>query len=796
MKRTTVALTFTIPYFIEDDGSYLEVVLYAGGDVLCPPSVLRLHRTEEGETLWTGVMELDRRDVRHMRYAYRVRNASGALLRTEPGLPHAYPFPKVPDSSLLVEDVWIDPTPEHVLSNPALRPFLPKKKGVYYTFKLPAFSKGHSLYALSEPFPYPGDLVVVGEHPLLGRWEPTFGLFLSPYESGGYYFRFPAEIEETDYKFVLISSDGKVLWENGANRHYRRKESGLTSYTHLAKPVFDGVREEKMPQMEGTAVPLFSLRTDRSFGAGDFSDAKDFVDWQSEVGQHVLQLLPIYDTRFTDSPRDTYPYNATTTIGIHPLYLDVRKLPFYDDAPRMTRDGWERRALVLNAGDKVDYPEVLSLKLDVARYSFRRYIRSSSGQLYKELETLFGDLYDTVLSELRGYAFFYSQKRQHPGCEVEVWPKYDPEHLKEDEEYYFSLFLQWQLYAQLKDLSSYARSKGVLLKGDLPIGVGLNSADAWMHPELFHVDMEAGSPPDAFSEDGQNWRFPTYDWDAMARDGYAWWRRRLVVMGRYFSLIRVDHILGFFRIYSIPRVGDGNLSGYYVPAFGYQEDEVSDILPFFSRDAEGLYHPHLYPEKEPLYASLPTGLKERLLYYRDEYFYRRNEDLWRSTSLERISGTLAVSPMVVCAEDLGVLPKSVPSVLRAFEILSLEVLRMPKKPGRLYVSPEDIPYLSVLTTSTHDTSTMREWWLDELDEAGRHDLSELYGCKVSTGSLIRALRRLDNLFLIFPLQDWFTLAHYNSAVPARDERINAPSDPDHVWDYRMYGFIKDLPVNL
>ena len=800
MTRSAVRLEFALPYRMTAEGGFIEVLLYPHGlpSSSDEPLAIRLDN-RPGSDLWEGEAELSRSLARGLRYQYRACDASGAVLHSEPGICHRLPFKSFPEERIRLEDLWVEPSEERVLAHPALKPFLPKKPKSYFTKKLPPLTSGSTVFYLDKPLPYPGELVLTGDHPLLGRWDPAKGLDIDPHEGGGYYFRLPEEVRDGGYKFALITPDGDTVWEEGENRYLEPEEGQKAFLTTLRKPVFPGFSQADslaLPSLQGTAVPLFSLRTERSFGVGDFSDAKAFADWQSEIGQHVLQFLPLYDTRFRDSEKDTYPYNATTTFGLHPLFLDVRKLPFYDDAPALTRKQWERKADRLNRLEKVSYLEALALKLDIARYSFRRYIRASVEKLSEELRTLFGELYETVYPELRGYAFFYSMHKRFPGKGLQDWPEYAPDAFEEDEEYYFSLFLQLQLYTQLSELSAYAREKGVLLKGDLPIGVGRDSVDVWMHPGFFHTDRSAGSPPDAFSETGQNWGFPTYDWEAMKRDGYRWWHKRLGVMGRYFSLIRVDHILGFFRIYSIPLHAKSNLSGYYVPGKGYREDEVSDILPFFSKDTEGLYHPHLSPENESYYDRLPDKERERVLYYRDEYYYRRNEELWRKTALERLSGVFADCPMVVCAEDLGVLPKSITEVLRSFQILSLEVIRMSKKPGKPFVFPDDIPYLSVLATSTHDTSTIREWWLDELTEEERKVLAEAYGSKVSTGSLMRALRRVGNLFLILPLQDWFTLAHYNSAIPAYKERINLPSDPYNVWDYRMAGYIKDLPTGF
>ena len=196
----------------------------------------------------------------------------------------------------------------------------------------------------------------------------------------------------------------------------------------------------------------------------------------------------------------------------------------------------------------------MRLKLDWARLLFRRTwetVRTTDG--YAAFETQ-NRLW------LEPYAAFSALRDRFGTADFRQWgeyARYDEQRLRvfrneNRAAIDFYCFLQYHLHSQLSDASRYARQRGVVLKGDIPIGVSPSSADVWQYPHLFHLDGQAGAPPDAFAATGQNWGFPTYDWEAMARDGYGWWRARLRKMGEYFDIYRIDHILGFFRIWEIP----------------------------------------------------------------------------------------------------------------------------------------------------------------------------------------------------------------------------------------------------
>lgn len=477
----------------------------------------------------------------------------------------------------------------------------------------------------------------------------------------------------------------------------------------------------------------------------------------------------------------------------------MRRLPGYEEAP--LRHSWEERATALNALPRVDYLAVRQLKREVVDYCYDR-ANDPTMEAVRAFMSREGE-------DLLAYCLFCVLRDRQPGTPVTDYATYTSvreeyllsktiEGAQAEREVLRYAFIQYFLYDQLSRLTEVAHRHHVLIKGDLPIGVGRNSVDVWMAPHLFHLDKEAGAPPDFFSANGQDWGFPTYNWEAMEAEGFRWWRHRFAVMERHLDAIRIDHILGFFRIWSIPESSSDQRQAHYVPALGYRPDEVRGVERLCARDEKGLYHPSPSPELYPDFGPLSAEAKQLILYLREEYHHHRNEELWRRTAIKRLLGATSDTRMLLCAEDLGSLPGSMREVMDTFELLSLEVVRMAKKSWCPYAHPDDIPYLSVGSTSTHDTSTLRDWWRS-LDHTMRWDIARTYGCAddPSAAGLIRALRRLaPSVLLVLPMQDWWTLTGYGSEVPPEEEQINHPEDPKQIWDYRMPGTIAELPRHL
>lgn len=777
-------IRFRIPYYIGIAGQVLRWVGRVNGSEMA----FNL-KPDDSLHNWSLLLRVPSESTVELIYNYRVVEGD-SIIRTEPPLvPHSLRLSLAAGETsgkVAIDDRWIDPSPEHRMGDAPLAKLLGRTD--LSRLRIPSFDTASGdIFLIHHWQEYEGELLVVGADPSIGAWYPEKGLPLS-LSRKGYLLQFPKRVP-TEYKLVWRLPSGEVRWELGANRYYQPDGDGIFTFGHLDAPHFEG-GETSHRQLTGTAVPLFSLRGKRTQGVGDFTAAIELLDWMKRQGQSILQLLPIYDTTFSRTDRDSYPYSAITTYGLHPIYLDLWELPGFAEAPE--RESWLREARELEARPKVAFEKVLRLKERVVGCLFDRW--------YKPPQSIaFSQFFQTEQEQLLPYALFCAIRDLYPHIPVKEYPSYAEVRAGWDKSRSYlgknleeavmrSAFLQYHLYKQLGQLTEEAHKRGILIKGDLPIGVARNSVDVWIQPHLFHLELEAGSPPDAFSPTGQDWGFPTYNWEEMEREGYTWWRRRLQSMSRHFDALRIDHILGFFRIWSIPaETGDASL-GRYVPALGFTAEEVSGVADLCNRDEQGVYHPLMIPQQRKGYYLLPEEQKHKIAALSEEYYYRRNEALWRETALKRLTNIMTASDILLCAEDLGVLPKSIQEVLASLELLSLEVLRMPKLLGRRFVEPQDIPWLSVLTTGTHDMASLRGWWAT-LAEDAQQELAELYHFTkdVSPRGLVQALLHTPrSLLLILPLQDWFTITGYGNEVDPADEQINNPQDPHHIWNYRVY----------
>lgn len=445
----------------------------------------------------------------------------------------------------------------------------------------------------------------------------------------------------------------------------------------------------------------------------------------------------------------------------------------------------------------------------------------------------------------------------------------------------FYYFLQYHLDAQLRAAADYARAQGVVLKGDLPIGIYRHSVDAWVAPDLYNMDGQSGAPPDPFSEDGQNWGFPTYNWQEMAKDGYQWWKKRMQQLARYFDIYRIDHILGFFRIWEIPTSEVDGLLGVFNPAIPVSRRELeqkgivfneqrlcepyitNSILPqIFGHDADFVINQFLESAPDGTFrfksqlntqkkiqayfaeAKLDKSkavLKDKLfklranvLFLRDEkqtkthfhpridlihtssfsalapdqqvairdvyydYFYHRQEEFWRERAMEKLPALREATNMLICGEDLGMVPDCVPGVMDELNILSLEIQRMSKNPATEFLAENDIPYLSVASPSTHDMSPIRLWWEEsdweqiqrfyeqELKMVGDHPF---YCEPYIAQAIVNQHLSWDSMWTVFPVQDLLAMDGRLRREDPTKERVNVPANPKHYWRYRMH-----LPV--
>ena len=572
-----------------------------------------------------------------------------------------------------------------------------------------------------------------------------------------------AELE--DYGYVVI--EDALVRRTEWKRHRLCPEKGTKSLcvndSWIDCP-FEGCpfpREHQAPVFDrpgfrgaGTAIPVFSLRSRSDFGIGEFRDLRPLVDWAARTGQCIIQLLPINDTTRKGGWEDSYPYSPVSSFALHPLYLHLQDIGVQETP------AFRRKQQELNALPEIDYPAVFKAKMSLIRKAY--------------LDRGKADLASPEFKEFhRGNAFWLGE-----------WCEFCAKRDGLDTEYF--AWIQFHLAKQLSEEVAYARSKGVSFKGDLPIGVSGDSADAYWHPELFNLDMSAGAPPDFFSRDGQNWGFPTYNWDAMARDGYAWWKSRLRNMAQYFDAFRIDHILGFFRIWEIPNEHKSGLWGHFNPALPYSTKELGDmgfIAPGASAEEalrglfledprrKGMWHPMITPDT----SALDGTLKEKFDALYVDFFYHRHDDFWRREAERKLPALLGATGMLACGEDLGMIPHCVPGVMDHEAILSLEMQQMEK--GRPW------PYLSVCATSSHDMETLR---MQFISREGRDpepwEVRRILWENLSSGSMLA----------IFPLQDWLALDGGLRRPSAPEERINEPADPHHHWRYRVHMPLEEL----
>ena len=544
-----------------------------------------------------------------------------------------------------------------------------------------------------------------------------------------------------DYTYVVMR-DGLIVRTEWSHHSAKSAREITDAWIDCPIPGCPFPREHQAAKFDipgwrgaGTAVPVFSLRTADDFGIGEFRDLRPLVDWAAATHQSVIQLLPVNDTTRKGQWADSYPYSPVSTFALHPLYIHLQDLGIKADA------AFRKKQAALNALPELDYPKVFKAKMAYIRQAFEaRGAKDMASAAFKKF-------IKENAAWLPEYAEFCARR-----------DKLEPE-------YY--CWMQFHLDKQFCEEVDYARAKGISFKGDLPIGVSADSAEAYWHPELFNLDSSTGAPPDFFSTDGQNWGFPTYNWEEMAKDDFAWWKARLRKMSRYFDAFRIDHILGFFRIWEIPTEYKSGMMGHFNPALPYSPEEISAMgLPL-----EGLFHPDprhpgMYqPLIAPASADLPQWQQERFGALYNDFFYHRHDEFWRRNAERKLPELLGATGMLACGEDLGMVPDCVPGVMDHEKILSLKMRGMEQEgPWK---------YLSVCATSSHDMETLRM----QCD----HD-PEPWEVRRMLWEFLDS----PSMLAIFPLQDWVALDKGLRRADRMAERINQPADPHHHWRFRLH----------
>lgn len=531
-----------------------------------------------GAENWSIDVEISAK-TKDFNYYYIVKPENAAW-RFEWGVPHQYRIGKGVKLSV-VNDRWQDmPKDKPYYSSAFVDGML------YRSCKDQALSaeKGVLNIRVAAPMIQPDEiLALAGEGDALGNWDVKQAIRMNDANFPEWEANIDINLlkDAFEYKFVILKKDTSevVAWEMCNNRRLE-----LAPYKGYEYVVVSGMRFVNPLQpwkCAGTAIPTFSVRTEEDFGVGDFIDLKKMVDWCKMTGQKVLQLLPINDTTMTGTWTDSYPYNANSTFALHPMYIRLSAVGKLKNKER--QEYYDNLGRELNQLADVDYERVNNGKKEFLREIF----------VEKAVSVQREKAYKTFVSEneywLKPYAAFCLLRDMNGTPEMDKWGEYsvynqekvDRLCAENDKEIRFVYFVQYHLDKQLKDVRNYAHQQGVVLKGDIPIGISRTSADAWQYPHLFYMDCQAGAPPDDFSILGQNWGFPTYNWEEMAKDGFAWWKARFRKMAEYFDAYRIDHVLGFFRIWQIPMNAVHGLLGTFNPAMPYSVEELRNNYDFW-----------------------------------------------------------------------------------------------------------------------------------------------------------------------------------------------------------------------
>jgi len=718
-------------------------------------------------------------------------------------------------------------------------------------------------------------LCLVGSSPGAGSWV-TSDPILGKRENNWWVFRLDLSADT----FPLAYKYGSYDLENSHFIEYEGGDNRLlyeASGTDKIKILHDGF--VRFPNNSwkgaGVAIPVFSLRSNDSFGVGEFTDIALLVDWAKATGLRLIQLLPANDTSATHSWADSYPYSAISAFALHPIYLNLSRVAGKVYAGLLKPMRKKQKEL-----NDLDYDQVMHVKLQLLRKIYEgeqgKFESDPDYQLYfeKNRHWLIPYAAFCYLRDTYGTADFYNWK-EHASYDKAAIQQFVAQGQPHYAEIAFHYFLQFHLHLQLTEAVHYAHQQGVILKGDIPIGIYRYSCDAWEAPGLYNMEIQSGAPPDAFAVKGQNWGFPTYNWKRMQEDGYEWWKNRFEQMSHYFDAFRIDHILGFFRIWSIPMHAVEGILGRFVPALPVHINEFAQLgvsflpsrfcLPYISEEVlwelfgsnKDYFHEYLHPEANGYYSLRPEFATQRqveqhfanaianentaflrqglydlisnVILFEEEgsgftrfhfrfgmdqtisyrhlddytkgklwdlyvdYYFRRQDDFWGREGMEKLPALKRSTNMLVCGEDLGLVPHCVPEVMRVLGILSLEVQRMPKQLGAEFFHPSEAPYLSVVTPSTHDMSTIRGWWEEDRAKTQRFYNTILglpggapYFCEPEINRMI-VEQHLHSpaMWSIFQLQDILGSDGALRRESPQAERINIPANPKHYWRYRM-----------
>ncbi len=831
---------------------------------------------------WHATVEIDPAEVPAVRYRYIFKTETGERI-SEAEKQRRVELDKKTTAPITIIDTWNDQSSydNALYSAPFKEVFLKTKSE-----KVKKAQPFTHIFNVKTPLLTDGEVVcLLGEGPALGDWNGAAALPLA--REGDWWVR-RVDLGDTvtsAYKYGVYNQKRQtfVRFEEGPNRLLPdlSEQGGYTilhdGFVNLPDTTWKG---------SGVAIPVFSLRSEQSCGIGEFTDLKLLADWAARTGLKLIQILPVNDTTATATWRDSYPYAAISAFALHPVYINLSDVAGKKSAKKAK--AFREKGKLLNELPEVDYEAVLKLKIEALQELYE-----DGGNDFLD-EKAYKEFFEENRHWLVPYAAFCFLRDKWGSTNYRTWQSHQAYNHFEIEKLVspkgksfkkiaFHFFVQYQLHLQLKEAVAYAHKKGIVLKGDIPIGVFRNGCDTWTAPDLYNMDWQAGAPPDDFAVKGQNWGFPTYNWRRMQENGFEWWRKRFRQMSHYFDAFRIDHILGFFRIWSIPEGAVEGILGRFVPALPVSLNEfaarhiqfdfdrfckpyITDVIlgQLFGDDAEtakqtflkphaaegryemqdafqtqkgveayfekeehgvlkklqaGLYdlitnvilfeepsskgnafHFRISIEATASYQHLDDYTKQQLYPLYLDYFYYRQDPIWKEEALRKLPALKDSTHMLICGEDLGMVPHCVPDVMKRLGILSLEIQRMPKDSNIAFFNPKDAPYLSVITPSTHDMSTVRGWW-EESRNRTQHFFNSILGQPgeaplVCEGWISRAIV-LQHLYApamwaIFQLQDLLGMSEGLRRDNPQEERINIPAVAQHYWRYRMHFTLEQL----
>lgn len=408
-----------------------------------------------------------------------------------------------------------------------------------------------------------------------------------------------------------------------------------------------------MKKRAGIAVPLFSIRSRKSIGIGEIPDIKLVIKWCEHTGNTILQLLPLNDTGF-----DFAPYNSVSSFALDPMYLSIQGIKDVNLSP-FKRDIRELRIKFQNSKEKVDY----AIKQEKIELLWKIYKRAYLNGIKK-----FDRFIEENMFWIRDYAIYKVLKFANGNSGWEDWTEdyknFDKSTLedferKNEEKIRFHYWIQWQLFEQLQSVKKYANEKGVFIMGDIPFLVSKDSCDVWSNKHYFNLNLLSGAPPDMYFSNGQRWGMPPYNTDEVEKDGYKYFTDKLRYAKNFYDMYRIDHFVGFFRVYTIDKnepIETGGLNGKFLP------EDIS---------------------------------------------------VWEETGKKLLDAMITNSELLPCAEDLGTVPECSPRVLWEYGVPGMDVQRWVKDANN-FVPKEKFRWLTLATVSTHDSSSLVDWWYNEI----------------------------------------------------------------------------------